>query len=272
VPASDVEGEVASPTQPFSSLPALSPMTVSAADLTDLPRPEHREACIQQLGTLRNEGPFTPPSLRGSLVMPSNIGGGHWGGVAFDPASQTVVVPTNRIASVVTLLPRDAEATRRAREEPAGERLGLEYARMKGSPFVLKREFFAVGGLPCVPAPLGSLHAISLRSGKTVWNVPLGTGEGTPLGADFAGMINLGGPITTASGLVFIGATPDAYLRAFDIASGEVLWKGKLPAGARSTPMTYQGSNGRQYVAIAAGGDGEFFGKADEIVVFALPR
>jgi len=83
--------------------------------------------------------------------------------------------------------------------------------------------------------------------------------------------VNLGGPITTASGLVFIGATPDAYLRAFEVSDGRELWRGKLPAGARSTPMTYADETGRQYVVISASGDGELFGSADEIVAFALP-
>lgn len=269
VPASDALGEAAAATQPFSSLPALSPLSVSREDLMQgLHDPVHRDACLAQLDALRNEGPFTPPSERGTLVMPSNIGGAHWGGVAFDPASQTVVVPTNRIAAVITLLPRDAEATRRAREARSGERLGLEFASMKGSPYVLRREIFAAGGRPCTPAPLGTLHAISLRTGKTVWNVPLGTGAGTPMGP-VDGMVNLGGPITTATGLLFIGATPDPNLRAFDISSGRVLWTGTLPAGARSTPMTYA-AQGRQFVAIAAGGDGELWGTADEIVAFAL--
>ncbi len=269
VPASDALGEVAAATQPFSSLPALSPLSISRDDLIQgLTDPTLRNACLAKFDALRNEGSFTPPSERGTLVMPSNIGGAHWGGVAFDPASQIVVVPTNRIAAVITLLPRDAEATKRAREAKSGERLGLEFASMHGSPYVLKREFFAAGGRPCAPAPLGSLHAINLATGKTVWNVPLGTGAGTPLGP-VDGMVNLGGPITTATGLLFIGATPDPHLRAFDIASGHVLWTGTLPAGARSTPMTYA-AEGRQFIAIAAGGDGELWGSADEIVAFAL--
>jgi len=272
VPASDARGETAAATQPFSSLPQLSPTSLSAADLVaGLPDDDHRAKCTAALAALRNEGIFTPPSERGSLVLPSNIGGAHWGGVAFDPATQTIVVPTNRIAAVVTLIPRDKSEAERARGRDSGERLGLEYAKMSGSPYVLKREFFAAGGRPCTPLPYGSLHAISLATGKTLWNVPLGSGEGTPFGP-VAGMVNLGGPITTASGLLFIGATPDAYLRAFDLATGAVLWQGKLPAGARSTPMTYAGKEQRQYVAIAAGGDGEFWGSGDEIVAFALPR
>jgi quinoprotein glucose dehydrogenase len=272
VPASDSSGETASLTQPFSTLPALSPLSLTAADLAALPQPA-RAACAEALSKLRNEGPFTPPSERGSLLLPSNIGGAHWGGLAYDPASETVFVPVNRIASVVTLIPRDRIEAERARG-PGGERLGLEYARMTGSPYVLKRQFFSAEGRLCTPPPYGSLHAISLRTGKSLWNVPLGSDESlekSPVGGGgaTAGMVNLGGPVSTASGLLFIGASPDAYLRAFDAASGRELWKAKLPAGARSTPMTY-GVAGRQFVAIAAGGDGEFFGRSDEIVAFAL--
>ena len=145
---------------------------------------------------------------------------------------------------------------------------------MRGSPYVLRREFFGVGGRLCTPQPAGSLHAISLVTGRTLWDVPLGTAgrlEATPLGrGGINGFVNLGGPILTASGLIFIGATPDAYLRAFDLASGRELWRGQLPAGARATPMTYE-AGGRQFVVIAAGGDGELFGRSDELVAFALP-
>jgi quinoprotein glucose dehydrogenase len=85
-------------------------------------------------------------------------------------------------------------------------------------------------------------------------------------------MINLGGAITTAGGLVFIGATLDAYIRAFDVETGKLLWKFKLPAGGKATPMTYLGADGRQYVVISAGGDGKAWGKADSVMAFALPR
>ena len=266
VPASDAAGERASPTQVFSSLPPLSPLALTAADMDGLPEPL-RAPCRAALAALRNDGPFTPPSERGSLVLPANIGGGHWGGVAYDPRSETVIVPVNRIASVVRLIPRADVEAERARGA-GGERLGLEYARMAGTPYALRREFFGVGGRVCTPPPYGSLHAISLRTGRTLWDVPLGTGE--PIGApEIRGFVNLGGPILTASGLIFIGATPDASLRAFDL-SGRELWRGRLPAGARATPMTYE-AGGRQFVVIAAGGDGELFGRSDELVAFALP-
>lgn len=268
VPASDVPGEQVAATQPFSSLPSLSPL---ALDRAWGPTPAIRAACQARLDTLRNEGPFTPPSLRGSLVMPSNIGGAHWGGVAYDPSRALAIVPTNRVAAIITLIPRDAY---RASLETHGERIGVEHNAMRGTPYALRREIFlsADAGI-CTPPPIGALVAMDLRAGRIAWSVPLGSGEGLSLaGADrLEGMINLGGAITTASGLTFIGATPDGYLRAFDTATGKLMWKGKLPAGARSTPMTYLGRDGRQYVVIAAGGDGDIFGKGDAFVAFALP-
>lgn len=277
VPPSDAIGETAAATQPFSTLPALSPLAVTEADVRRASAdPAQVDACLATLRSLRNDGPFTPPSERGSLVSPSNIGGAHWGGVGFDPASGAVIVPVNRVASVVTLVPRENAQAARAADKAAGERLGVEYGRMIGSPYILRREFFAARGKLCTPPPYGSLHAISLRSGRTLWDVPLGTTEGVPgvslAAAPIAGFLNLGGPFLTASGLAFIGATPDARLRAFDIRTGRELWQGRLPAGARSTPMTYRGGDGRQYVAIAAGGDGEVFGYSDELVAFALPK
>lgn len=269
VPASDVPGETASPTQPFSTLPPLSPL---ALDHAWGPTPGIRAACQARLETLRNDGPFTPPSVRGSLILPSNIGGAHWGGVAYDPERGLAIVPTNRVAAIITLIPREDYS---ASLETHGERIGVEHNAMRGTPYALRREIFlsADGGM-CTPPPIGALVAMDLRSGRIAWSVPLGTGEGLPLaGAEsLEGMINLGGAITTASGLTFIGATPDGYLRAFDTQTGGELWKSKLPAGARSTPMTYFGRDGRQYVVIAAGGDGgDVFGKGDEFVAFALP-
>ncbi len=273
-PVSDVPGEHAWPTQPVSSaLPPLSPQRYTMDDMWGA-TPADREACRAQLGRLRNEGPFTPPSERGSFVLPSNIGGAHWGGVSYDPVREIVVVPTNRVAAVIILVPRDSFVRER---DTLGERIGTEWTNMRGTPYVLKREvMFGPSGAPCTPPPFGALVAVSLRTGDLLWTVPLGTGEGMdrfglelPSGA--TGFANLGGAITTASGLVFIAATPDAYLRAFHIETGAELWRAKLPAGGKATPMTYRGADGRQHVAIAAGGDGEIFGHADEIIAFALP-
>jgi len=276
VPRSDVPGESSWPTQPASGLPALSPQRLEPGEVWG-PTATDRDACRARLAALRNDGPFTPPSERGSVVFPSNVGGAHWGGVSYDPDRRIVVVPTNRIAAVITLIPRRRFESGGAPKDEH-ERIGTEYAGMRGTPYVLKREtFLGPSGVPCTPPPFGALVAISLDSGKTLWSTPLGTGEGLErlglrLPPDVRGMFNLGGAITTASGLVFIGASPDAYFRAFDIETGAELWKTRLPAGGKATPVTYRGRDGRQYVVIAAGGDGQLFGHSDEIVAFAIPR
>jgi quinoprotein glucose dehydrogenase len=306
VPPSAAAGEEAAPTQPFSSV-VLSPLTMRpdeafGADSAD------RVACRAILAALRHDGPFTPPSVEGTLVMPSNIGGAHWGGVAVDPVRQLAVVPVNHVAAVVQLIPR-AEYDH-AREEP-----GWEYAEMRGTPYWMRRRILlSPKRVPCSPPPFGALVAVDLQRGAIAWRVPLGTPgplaplrggdtaaapgvgattgsarpsiyrqalavRGTPDGAAGAsdsaafralGSPNLGGAIVTASGLAFIGATLDRQLRAFDVATGRELWRGALPAGAKATPMTYR-AGGRQFVAIAAGGDGDAFGRGDEVVAFALP-
>ncbi len=277
VPASTVPGERAWPTQPFSSLPALSPHgrldpdSVWGADAAD------SAACRAAVRGLRNQGIFTPPSLEGTLVIPSNIGGAHWGGVAYDPERAIVVVPVNTLAAVVQLIPQE-DAPRELREESS--RLGYELNRMRGTPYFMRRRLLiGPSRAPCTPPPFGKLVAVSLRTGERLWDVPLGSpgpllrsAGSRPPGAPDLGSPNLGGPIATAGGLVFIAATLDRHLRAFDIETGRELWRAPLPAGGKATPMTYRGGDGRQYVVVAAGGDGEVFGKGDEVLAFALPR
>ncbi len=270
VPASTIPGEQASPTQPFTTVIApLSPHRFSAADAWG-PTPADQAACRAKMETLRNEGIFTPPSLEGTLVMPSNIGGAHWGGVAVDPVRQIAVVPVNRIAAAVQLIPR--EEYRRRRNEPGYRRSGSQYTDMRGTPYVMRRELLlGPAGAPCTPPPFGALVAIDLSTGVRKWEVPLGTfAPDAPAAARSWGSPNLGGPIVTAGGLVFIAATLDQRLRAYDIETGEELWSATLPAGGKATPMTYRGRSGKQYVVIAAGGDGGRFGKSDRVVAFAL--
>jgi len=288
VPASTVSGERASPTQPFSTLPALSPHRLTADDAFGADSAD-RAACHATIASLRNEGIFTPPGVEGTLVVPSNIGGAHWGGLAWDRMRQLVILPVNEVAAEVQLIPR---AGQHVMEEP-----GWEYAGMRGTPFMMRRRILlSPAGVPCTKPPFGSLVAVSLATGAVAWRVPLGTPRPprpipaaqdavgqqarsglTSIGAGAAdsalatlGSPNLGGAIVTAGGVVFIGATLDQRIRAFDAETGHELWSAQLPAGGKATPMTYM-VNGRQYVAIAAGGDGAIFGKGDEVVVFALP-
>jgi quinoprotein glucose dehydrogenase len=265
VPASGVPGEVASPTQPFTTVtPPLSPLHYSAADAWG-PTPEAQAACRAILSALRNEGPFTPPSLQGTLVVPGNIGGAAWGGVAIDEGNAIAFVPVNRIPAMVQLFTAEGFNRDSARTVDASRGLtDFEYTRMRGTPYIMRRRLIlGPTGLPCTPPPFGSLVAVNLKTGGIAWNVPLGTMGGVP------GSPNLGGPIVTAGGIVFIGATLDRAIRAFDSQTGRELWKADLPAGARATPMTYE-AGGRQFVVIAAGGGGPF-GAGDAIVAFALP-
>ncbi|MEP6574353.1 MAG: pyrroloquinoline quinone-dependent dehydrogenase [Gemmatimonadota bacterium] len=278
VPRSTIEGEEAWPTQPFNStLPALSPQNYSAADAWGVDADE-LEACRKRIAGLRNEGSYTPPSIEGSLVAPSNIGGAHWGGVAFDPERGIVVIPVNTIAAEVQLIPRQ-EYERRGKwaADPEWIRKTSEYTDMEGTPFVMRRSMIlSPKGLPCTPPPFGKLVALDLSSGTRLWETPLGSPSS--LIADSAarraarswGSPNLGGPIVTAGGLVFVAGTLDNAMHAFDVETGRELWSGSLPASGKATPMTYQVSaGGKQYVVIAAGGDGKVFGKSDAIVAFS---
>ena len=134
----------------------------------------------------------------------------------------------------------------------------------------MSREVFdAPSGIPCIAPPYGELVAVNPDTGKIEWHVPLG--EIQEKGHTVLGLPNLGGPAATNTGLVFIGASLDKHIRAFDAADGRVLWTGELPTSARATPLIFTSRSGRQMVAIAAGGHGDTLSKLDtKLVVFAL--
>jgi quinoprotein glucose dehydrogenase len=265
-PKSDVPGEAAAPTQPVPVLPALSLQRVSPDEAWGA-TPEDREACRSRMAALRNDGLFTPPSLQGSLVMPGNVGGMNWSGYAYDASRQLLIVNTNNLAAKVKLIPQAVF------NDPAQRTEKGEYTAQAGTPYGMFRTFLmSPSGLPCIPPPWGTLAALDLASGTIRWQVPLGTFDPSNQNVP-AGTISLGGPIVTAGGLVFIAGTWDPFIRAFDIETGKELWKAKLPFGGHATPMTYQTSNGRQYVVIAAGGHGKIDEQpvGDALVAFALP-
>jgi quinoprotein glucose dehydrogenase len=146
---------------------------------------------------------------------------------------------------------------------------------MHGTPYVMRRNMVTPNDVPCTPPPFGALVGVDLATGSLAWSVPLGDPAAlkpelaalfkTPLGTP-----NLGGPIVTASGIAFIGASMDHALRAFDVETGRELWKGAIPGGARATPMTFQVASSRtQYVVIAVGGN-EDWGRGDYLVAFAI--
>jgi len=272
VPASDVPGEQASPTQPFPTAPRSLARTTLTADeawgLTD----EDRAWCRDTMRPLRADGFFTPPSLRGTLVAPGNVGGVAWGGMAHDRGRGLLVMPVNNLVAEVRLIPRADLNEERKRLAP-----DFEVHLQQGTPYALARRFLLAPKtmLPCTPPPWGTLAAIKTATGEIAWQVPLGRFPGTDSvpGAAQWGSIALGGPIVTAGGLVFTAGTFEAAIYAFDVQTGRQLWAGPLPTSARSTPMTYRGPDGRQYIVIAAGGHGTQIGPplGDHLVAFALP-
>lgn len=271
VPKSDVAGEQASPTQPFPAWQALVPQRLSAADLRGS-SPAMTQWCRDRLASLRNEGLFTPPSERGTISFPGNIGGVDWGSAAWDPVRHLLIANTNRLAAIVKLVPRDELMAAYAHQKDTDTSWGGEIAIQHGTPYGMYREWFvAPDHQPCNPPPWGAIVAFDPQTGTIRWQSPLGTmGDGWP-----AGSINLGGPAATAGGLVFTGGTVDAHLRAFDTDTGREVWSAELPASAQATPMIYEW-RGRQYVVISAGGHGKLNSATgskmgDSVVAFALP-
>ncbi len=267
VPKSDMPGEDAAPTQPIPAWAPMVPQTLTAATVWGVTDAD-REACRTRLSTLRNEGIYTPPSLQGSLVFPGNVGGVNWGSAAWDPERGLLFSDTNRLPAIVRMIPRDefraaVDQSKNAKQD----RFGGEFARQTGAPFAVYRSWLmSPSGLPCNAPPWGALVAFDLKTGKVRWESPIGE----PAPGVKGGSPNLGGPIATAGGLVFTAAGMDTALRAFDIESGQELWKADLPASAQATPMTFE-AGGKQYIVICAGGHGKLGTKmGDSVVAFRL--
>lgn len=262
---SDIPGEESWPTQPESTI-SLVPEKLTLEDAWGI-KPEDRQWCADKIKAARFGEIYMPPSVQGTLVFPSNVGGVNWGSAAYDPQRHLLFVDTNRLPIFVKLIPREEfDAARKGATD--ADRLHGEFARQTGAPFgMFRTPLLSPGGLPCNAPPWGTIAAVDLFEGKKVWDVPLGSfvpGMNT-------GTITLGGPMATASGLVFTGAAMDNYLRAFDSESGKEIWKYELPAGGQATPMTYT-LKGKQYVVISAGGHGKLGTKqGDYVLAFALP-
>ncbi len=274
VPQTDVPGERTAEMQPFPLLPApLHPARATVEDIWDY-TPEHARVCREMFVQYRNDGMFTPPSLRGSIVYPGNPGGVNWGSMAVHEGAQLAFLIVKRWPTIVTLIPR-AEFRKRARAERGGP-LGAQFTAQAGTPYGMKRHGFfnPENRLPCLKGPWGTLVAIDLASGAVRWEVPVGVWPGLeqhPAASEW-GTIPAGGPIVTESGLVFAATDDEPKLFAYDLESGALLWTGSLPAAAQSTPMSYE-SAGRQLVVITAGGavpDSDRPG--DFVVAYSLGR
>ena len=283
VPVSKVPGEHSSPTQPFPVKPKAFGRTsfkmddlVSASDTTEA----HAKACralVEASGGLYNEGMFTPwlykeagaPS-RSSIIFPGAIGGMDWGGASADPQLGYIFVNTSDYGSI-GWIQRSASGA-------------YDQASVYGNPVASKfweRKVDAGGALlgesswPCQKPPWGRLTAVNAATGEFAWQVRLGVTDELPENKRNTGRLNLGGSIATAGGLVFIGASNDRRFRAFDSRTGKELWVTKLDYSALSVPITYQGRNGKQYVAVTAAGGGGITNpnpdNAESLYVYALP-
>ena len=285
-----LRGERTAPTQPFSSLPSLTPLRMTAADihLRDI---SDQQFCLKRLHQLDNFGVFTPPSERGAVVYPGDLGGANWGSASLDPTTDILYTRVSSLPYIVQEVARIDKSTWRGRLRSAQKSLPqwlggtppilatdflspdsggqhqLEASEQEGSPYLLSRSaFMTPHAVPCAPQPFGGIVAVNLNTGQKLWTVAHGhmaNGE--------KGTVGAGGLINTAGGLLFGASTNDRLLRAYDTSTGQELWHGSLPAPANATPMTYS-VHGRQYVVVSAGGHGFIGeGKSDAVIAFALP-
>lgn len=273
VPQGPAPGDHLSPTQPYSKLsfrPAskLTGENMWGATMFD------QLACRIMFHRLRYDGPFTPPSLQGTLVFPGNLGMFEWGGIAVDPSREIAIANPISIPFISRLIPRGTnnppEPTGKA---PPGTELGVQ--PMYGTPYgVSLTAFLSPVGIPCLNPPWGEVAAMDLRTNQIVWRHRVGTiRDMSPVPVPFKlGVPMLGGPMVTAGGVAFLTSTMDYYIRAFDVTTGRLLWQDRLPAGGQSTPMTYA-ENGRQYVVTVDGGHGSFGTRlGDYVRAYALPK
>ena len=288
VPRSNVPGERSSPTQPIPvKPPPISRVSfseddiVTAADTTE----EHARFCLElseRSGGLFNAGPFTPymyrapgAEIRSTIVFPGSVGGANWGGTASDPTLGYVFVNTMDEGSIGWMEKQpegsDSPYLRNSIHGPLSRFWWNETEPDSGGNALSGGE----RAWPCNKPPWGNLLAVNVATGDIVWRVPLGITEELPEDRQRTGRLNMGGPIATAGGLVFIGASNDRRFRAFDSRTGEELWVTRLRMSAHSVPITYQGRDGKQYVAVVAAGasaiDAPNPDDAQAMVVFALP-
>jgi glucose dehydrogenase len=259
VPQTQIPGEVTARTQPFPvKPPPLAKNTFQAEDLYDR-SPDHARFCKELFETnqMNPGGPYTPlPQTGNALIFPSTLGGGNWGGVSIDPAQGLLFVNVMNIGQWGHMEKRGSEWVRTSSYGP--------YARF----WDVKTR------IPCQNPPFGELVAVDLATGDIAWRSVLGRIEALEaIGVRDTGSLNMGGSIATGGGLVFIGATNDSRFRAFASRTGKLLWETKMEASGHSSPITYLGRDGRQYVAIMAQGGGGYLGggSSNTLVAFALP-
>lgn len=283
VPGNAGAGERASLTQPFSEMPDFAGKKLTEKQMWGL-TPFDQLWCRIEFKSLRYNGRYTPPSQQGSLQYPGFAGGVNWGSFSVDSKNGLLVVSSNRLPTKSKLITPEEAKARGMRPAGAGVNSSPEAVRAGVPQFgarfaVLNGTLMSPLAVPCLEPPMGELSAVDLKTRKVVWSKPIGTADRMgPMGLKSHlpltfGLPSVGGSLTTLGGVTFIASTPDKRIHAYDTKTGKFLWQADLPANGNANPMSYVGSDGRQYVVIAAGGSGALATNEKNILVaFALPK
>lgn len=272
VPAGDLKGEHYSPTQPFSvDMPKIGAQKLTEADMWGA-SPFDQLLCRIDFKSLRNSGMYSPPATDRQLLFPGSLGGFNWGGISVDPTGNTIFVNDLRLGLRMQL------AERTSPNEALPKSVSLP---MGGSPYYIKEKsrFLSPLGIPCQEPPFGTVSAIDLHTGKVAWTAPAGgVQDSVVMGVRMmlpipVGLPTIGGSMATQGGVLFFAATQDYFLRAFDSSNGKLLWKGRLPVGSQSTPISYKSSvTGEQFILISAGGARNSPDRGDYVIAYKLKK
>ncbi|WP_236330883.1 pyrroloquinoline quinone-dependent dehydrogenase [Enterobacter quasihormaechei] len=273
VPQGDgsVQGEVLSPTQPFPTKPAPLLDQSKKPEIWKLADIVGGGQCSRLWDNLTYEGMYTPPTTKGegTLTYPDSAGGVQWGGVAFDPQKQIAIVNTSHIVQYVKLYSREDYDNA---DKDSGNESG--FAPQEGAPYGMRLLVASNWlGMPCWKPPFGEIVALDMHTGDVKWRRPVGASQqyGFFMPESW-GSPTIGGPAVTAGGVIFIGASMDAKVRAYSVETGEELWSDQAEAPAVANPSVYE-YKGRQYVAFVAGGNTILKDQVgDQVVVYALPE
>jgi quinoprotein glucose dehydrogenase len=268
-PTGAVTGDKTAPTQPVSAI-SFNPKPLEGRDMWGATILDQL-ACRIMFHMHAYKGRYTPPTERGSIIYPGNFGTFNWGAVAVDPERQVMFAMPVYLAFTSKMVKRPDDTTRVVSAKDAdifNEDFGGPWASKMGP-------FLSPIKLPCQQPPWGYVAGVDLTTGKTVYRHVNGTVRDlSPIPLPFKmGVPGIGGPIVTKGGVAFLSGTMDYYVRGYDLKTGKELWRARLPAGGQATPSTYQGSDGRQYLVVVAGGHGSTGTKAgDSIIAYALPK
>ncbi len=264
VAKADAPGEQSSPTQPIPTKPVGVSRTSFSIDELAQVTPEHTAACKKMIDDnhLTFGGPYNPPGFDHPTVnFPGANGAGNYGGMTMDPGLGYIIINTQDLGQITHVGPKgeplNSNGTSGVRA-PAVDTIPYNMTGFNGR-FAIMQPVI----MPCQEPPWGSLTAVNVNTGDIAWRVPLGVTESLPADKQNTGRPNLGGPISTATGLVFIGASDDNHFRAFDARNGRILWDVKQETQVKATPITYATRAGKQIVAVTVG---------DTIFAYALPN